>query len=589
MANAIFAQKAGAAAAVQVNTTDDYPPYEGPITSNPDTGEAYTVTIPFLGVQLSSGPVLSAAAGQDATVTAADLENPAFRHYASFSSNGPRSGDSALGPDVAAPGVSIVSTGVGTGNGAETISGTSMASPHVAGVAALTVQSHPKWTAGQVASAIVSTADPSKVAGQSTTRGGVGLVDVAAAVATTVTATGDAFRTDSGWLRETALSFGFQESALGFAGVKTITVQNSGKKSVTYTVTADPSDQSLDAKVVLSTKKVTVKPGKTAKIRVAIGARATTVPSSTAGDDEFSFYEFSGDIVLTAKGSTLRVPYLLVPRSTSRVTDAGSSHGHPWYSKHDSKNKKGSSYADKNDKKSVTLANKGGAYAADADFYTWGLSDGRDLPKGTVDTGLDLRAAGVQSFADGDDQLLVFAVNNHKRWSSAAQNEFDVEIDTNGDGKPEWIVFSTDSGAFRTGGDPDGTTEVFLYEVATGDAFAAGFKPTAPTDSSTILIPVWASDLGITSAASTFRYTVESYSNIDSSRSDSFGGTWATYDPWTPALSNGQFVSVPRNGKTKVDVAVNADAFNTQKPLGVMAVVLDNASGAGEAILVKSR
>lgn len=589
VAKAIFAQQAGAAAAVQVNTTNDYPPYEGPITSNPDTGEAYTVTIPFLGVQQSSGPILSAAAGQDATVTAADLENPAFRHYASFSSNGPRSGDSALGPDVAAPGVSIVSTGVGTGNGAETISGTSMASPHVAGVAALTVQSHPKWTAGQVASAIVSTADPSKVAGQSTTRGGVGLVDAAAAVATTVTATGDAFRTDSGWLRETALSFGFQESALGFAGVKTITVQNSGKKSVTYTVAADPSDQSLDAKVVLSTKKVTVKPGKTAKIRVAIGAKATTVPSSTAGDDEFSFYEFSGDIVLTAKGSTLRVPYLLVPRSTSRVTDAGSSHAHPWYSKHDSKNKKGSSYADKNDKKSVTLANKGGAYAADADFYTWGLSDSRDLPKGTVDTGLDLRAAGVQSFADGDDQLLVFAVNNHKRWSSAAQNEFDVEIDTNGDGETDYIVFATDSGLIRTGGDPDGTTEVFVYDVANDALGSAGFKPTAPTDSSTILIPVWASDLGITSAASTFHYTVASYSIIDNSRSDSFGGTWATYDPWAPALSNGQFVSVPRNGKTKVDVAVNADAFNTQKPLGVMAVVLDNASGAGEAILVKSR
>ncbi len=81
VAKAIFAQKAGAAAAVQVNTSDDYPPFEGTITSNPDTGEAYTVTIPFLGVRSSSGPALAAADGQDATVTAADLENPAFRHY----------------------------------------------------------------------------------------------------------------------------------------------------------------------------------------------------------------------------------------------------------------------------------------------------------------------------------------------------------------------------------------------------------------------------------------------------------------------------------------------------------------------------
>lgn len=590
VAKAIFAQKAGAAAAVQVNTTNDYPPFEGTITSNPDTGEAYTVTIPFLGVRASDGPALAAADGQDATVAAADLENPAFRHYASFSSNGPRSGDSALGPDVAAPGVSIVSTGVGTGNGAETISGTSMASPHVAGVAALTVQSHPKWTAGQVASAIVSTADPSKVAGQSTTRGGVGLVDAAAAVATTVTATGDAFRTDSGWLRESALSFGFQESASAFAGVKTITVQNSGKKAVTYKVSADPSDQSLDAKIALSSKSITVKPGKTAKILVGIGAKASVVPSSTAGDDEFSFYEFSGDIVLSSKESTLRVPYLLVPRSTTKVT--ADAKGKPWFKEHPIKGKpghKGKGHVDKNDKKTVTLSNRGGAYAADADFYTWGLSDPRDLPKRTVDTGMDLRAAGVQSFEDDGDQLLVFAVNNHKRWSSAAQNEFDVVIDTNGDGEPEYIVFATDAGLVYTG-DPDGTTEVFLYDVAQDAVFITGFKPSAPTDSSTILIPMWASALGLSADASSFRYTVESYSIIDpDTRFDSFGGTWAAYDPWAPALENGQYVSVPRNGKTKVDVAVNAEAFNTQKPLGVMAVVMDNAAGAGEALLVKSR
>ena len=60
-----------------------------------------------------------------------------------------------------------------------------MASPHVAGVAALTVQAHPTWTASEIAAAIVSTADPEKVAGENLVRGGVGLVDAAQAVATT--------------------------------------------------------------------------------------------------------------------------------------------------------------------------------------------------------------------------------------------------------------------------------------------------------------------------------------------------------------------------------------------------------------------
>ncbi len=86
-------------------------------------------------------------------------------------------------------------------------------------------------------------------------------------------------------------------------------------------------------------------------------------------------------MVLTAPGSTLRVPYLLVPRSTSKVAASDSSHAHPWYKEHPAKGSKGKGYVDKDDKKSVTLTNKGGAYAANADFYTWGLSDARDLPK----------------------------------------------------------------------------------------------------------------------------------------------------------------------------------------------------------------
>ena len=73
----------------------------------------------------------------------------------------------------------------------------------------------------------------------------------------------------------------------------------------------------------------------------------------------------------------------------------------------------------------VKLTNKGGALPALADFYTWGLQDPRDVGTGS---GYDLRAAGVQSFDIGGDQLLVFAVNNWTRWSNAATQEFDVGI-----------------------------------------------------------------------------------------------------------------------------------------------------------------
>lgn len=569
VAKAIFAQKAGAAAAVMINTSNDYPPFEGTITSNPDTGEEYTVTIPFLGVRSSDGPTL--VDDKPATVVAAPLENPGFRGYASFSSSGPRSGDSAQGVDVAAPGVSIVSTGVGTGSGPATISGTSMAAPHVAGVAALAVQSHPSWSAAEVASAVVSTADPDKVAGQNLVRGGVGLVDAAQAVAQQVTATGDVFRTQDGRLRESALSFGFQESAQAFQGKKTVALTNDGTEPVTYNVGTEASAQSETATVSVDQSTVTVPAGGTAKVTVTLDAPAGAVGSSGAGG--FAFYEFSGDVVFTSPTDTLRVPYLLVPRATTDVSAAG-----------DLKVTKKSQPVDGD--VAVTLKNGSGAFAADADFYTWGLEDKKDAPKAFTDTGYDLRAAGVQSFPwdDAGDQLLVFAVNTHTRWSNAASNEYDIEIDTDRDGTPDWVVFSADGGLV-TAGDANGISQVFAYDIATGETFASGFNASAPTDSSTILLPVIASDLGL--AAGAFDYTVQSFSSVNDG-ADAMDGV-ATYDPWAPALTNGQFVSVPVGGTLGVPVTVSGAAFTAQKPLGVMVVVMDNAAGKDEAILVKAK
>ena len=59
MARAVFGQQAGAAAVAMINNVASFPPFEGPILSNPDTGIPFTVTIPFLGV---IGPPTSADA-----------------------------------------------------------------------------------------------------------------------------------------------------------------------------------------------------------------------------------------------------------------------------------------------------------------------------------------------------------------------------------------------------------------------------------------------------------------------------------------------------------------------------------------------
>lgn len=120
---------------------------------------------------------------------------------ASFSSRGPRPGDGAVKPDVTAPGVDIVAAraaGTTLGDPVDpyyvTLSGTSMATPHVAGAAALLAQAHPGWSARQLKDALISTAHT--VAGQAVTDQGGGRIDVSAAALGSLTATGSVFLGD---------------------------------------------------------------------------------------------------------------------------------------------------------------------------------------------------------------------------------------------------------------------------------------------------------------------------------------------------------------------------------------------------------
>jgi subtilisin family serine protease len=92
--------------------------------------------------------------------TAVTVEAPAV---ASFSSRGPSpsSGGDLLKPDILAPGndvIAAVSPANHAGNLFDTESGTSMAAPHIAGIAALLLSKHPDWSPMWVKSAIMTTA-----------------------------------------------------------------------------------------------------------------------------------------------------------------------------------------------------------------------------------------------------------------------------------------------------------------------------------------------------------------------------------------------------------------------------------------------
>lgn len=131
------------------------------------------------------------AADAALTVGAVDRDDS----LAEFSSRGPRTGNEGVKPDVTAPGVGIVAAraeGTAMGDpvdeGYTAASGTSMATPHVAGAAALLAQRHPDWSAERIKDALISTARV--IAGQQVTEQGGGRIDVAAAALGAVTATG---------------------------------------------------------------------------------------------------------------------------------------------------------------------------------------------------------------------------------------------------------------------------------------------------------------------------------------------------------------------------------------------------------------
>ncbi|MEU8289098.1 S8 family serine peptidase [Micromonospora sp. NPDC048905] len=125
--------------------------------------------------------VSSPASADDAlAVAAVDADDQ--RAY--FSSRGPRVGDNHIKPEISAPGVDIVAAA--PGGQYATMSGTSMATPHVAGTAAILAGQHPDWAGPQLKAALMDSAKPT---GEDTIyEQGAGRVDIARAVAQPVAA-----------------------------------------------------------------------------------------------------------------------------------------------------------------------------------------------------------------------------------------------------------------------------------------------------------------------------------------------------------------------------------------------------------------
>src|SRR6266545_2566282 len=181
---------------------------------------------------------------------------------AGFSSRGPRLGDGALKPDITAPGVSIVAAFSKDAvepprdprpGGRAALSGTSMATPHVAGGAAVLAQRHPDWKPAQLKSALMGSAKTSpdiQVYAQ-----GAGGLDLARGIKQTVTAEPASFSVQDLWPHDKN------------PVTRTVTYRNTGTNPVTLALdmrTAAPAGM-----FTVSRRSVTVPAGGTAEVKVS--------------------------------------------------------------------------------------------------------------------------------------------------------------------------------------------------------------------------------------------------------------------------------------------------------------------------------
>jgi subtilisin family serine protease len=107
--------------------------------------------------------VKTAGGGATATIGVVSNQPSPAPYMAAFSSRGPskNAGGDILKPDLTAPGVDILAAvSPDSGRSFDLLSGTSMASPHVAGVAALLKDAHPTWSPAAIKSALMTTAYP---------------------------------------------------------------------------------------------------------------------------------------------------------------------------------------------------------------------------------------------------------------------------------------------------------------------------------------------------------------------------------------------------------------------------------------------
>ncbi|MBP3044772.1 S8 family serine peptidase [Arthrobacter jiangjiafuii] len=527
-----------------------------------DAGIGGNATIPGIQLNAASSDRLRPAA-QAGTLTL--RLDPSYRATAtgpsgagdtisSFSSRGLHGSNGVVKPDVAAPGSSIGSAAVGSGTGASVSSGTSMATPHVAGIAAL-VYAATDLNPYEVKTAIMNTATHDLLTAEGNVhapnRVGSGRVDALDALNTKVLA----YAADDQAL--TSVNFGVLELGKeALIQTKQVTVENKSDKPVSYDVSYLEAS-TMPGVVVSTTPKVSVPANGKATVDVTLSitdpaALAKTMDPAAAASQLGLARQFiadvSGRVQFAGAGTpTLRVPVYSAPKPTSEMT-AGTE----------------IAFADSEALKStVTLQGRGLDQGTGASRYlslvaplVLGAQSPRlDSVKMDSMYAMDLQSVGASSTvptlkaAGGDVQGAVvnFGVSTWANWPIlGGATEIDVEIDTNGDSVPDFVTFTTRADdldlvlASTYQLNADGTASMVDQTGANG---LLGDTDSNPFDTNAVTLPVSAAALGLdlNAASAPLQYRVTTWSpyNVDDSGNSVPVDTteYIPFDAANPALS----------------------------------------------------
>ena len=327
---ALAAQNDGAAAVIIYNNE------EGALAA--DAGGEPAIRIPAAGVTQAEGAKLEAAAAAGPAsiewtrqeVVSANSNGGALSSFSSFG----LAADLTVKPDVLAPGGNIYAAVPVKKKGDReyaSYSGTSMASPHAAGAAALLLQSNTALNPGDVRTVLQNTAKPldlqdtEAVKLDASTKSkepvhlqGAGLINVPAAVAQAhshAKITSDAVPST---VTPSKISLGDTDSN----DPTELTIANRSNKEVTYTLSSDVSPvgtagpnqfpsyfAGLNTKVSFSSEKVTVPANSTRKVKATVTPPSTYTEKGTAKKLPWPTV-YGGYLVLKGSNNTVQhIPF----------------------------------------------------------------------------------------------------------------------------------------------------------------------------------------------------------------------------------------------------------------------------------------